>query len=78
MKKQFSTQIKTSSATTSSPWNKLHNTYKKAQSVVTSKRTCKEKVKLLKYEKSTKKLNPEGLSFPDNLMAVLGWSRAKA
>ena len=50
----------------------------KSRSLITTKPSCKEKVKLLKYEKSTKKLNPEGLSFPDNLMAVLGWRRAKA
>jgi len=106
--------MKTSSATTSSSRNKLHNTYRKRQSVVpsnlqkkakapdthidkqrlvntpkmtckgfgrkviTSKTSCKEKVKLLKYEKSAKKVNPYGLDFPDNFMAIMGWRRTNA
>lgn len=50
-----------------------------------SKRTCKEKPsnlqkksKGIEYEMSANKLNPEGLDFPDNFMAVMGWRRAKA
>jgi len=64
--------------------NMNHNTYRKAQSVVMSKRTCKEKpsnlqkkAKGIEYEMSAKKLNPEGLDFPDNFMAVMGWRRVK-
>ena len=62
-----------------------HNTYRKAQSVVMSKRTCKEKPsnlqkksKGIEYEMSANKLNPEGLDFPDNFMAVMGWRRTNA
>ena len=64
--------------------NMKHNTYRKAQSVVMSKRTCKEKPsnlqkksKGIEYEMSANKLNPEGLDFPDNFMAVMGWRRVK-
>jgi len=88
--------------------NMNHNTYRKAQSVVMSKRTCKEKPsnlqnkskplathidkrrsvittfpickekrENLKYEKSAKKVSPDGLDFPDNFMAVMGWRRVK-
>jgi hypothetical protein len=65
--------------------NMKHNTYRKAQSVVMSKRTCKEKPsnlqkksKGIEYEMSANKLNPEGLDFPDNFMAVMGWRRTNA
>jgi len=44
----------------------------------TSKPSCKEKVKLLKYEKSAKKVSPDGLDFPDNFMAIMGWRRKNA
>ena len=64
---------------------KLHNTYKKKQSIVMSKKTCKEKPsklqkksKSIEYEMSATKLNQEGLDFPDNFMAVMGWERTKA
>jgi len=65
--------------------NMKHNTYRKAQSVVMSKRTCKEKPsnlqkksKGIEYEMSANKLNPEGLDFPDNFMAIMGWRRTNA
>jgi len=38
---------------------------------------CKEKRENLKYEKSAKKVSPDGLDFPDNFMAIMGWRRVK-
>jgi len=39
---------------------------------------CKEKRENLKYEKSAKKVSPDGLDFPDNFMAIMGWRRTNA
>jgi hypothetical protein len=50
----------------------------KRRLLITSKPSCKGKVKLLKYEKSAKKVNPYGLDFPDNFMAIMGWRRTNA
>lgn len=47
----------------------------KRRSVITTFPICKEKRRKLKYEKSATKLNPKGLDFPDNFMAVMGWRR---
>jgi hypothetical protein len=49
----------------------------KRSSVITTFPICKEKRQNLKYEKSATKLNPDGLDFPDNFMAVMGWRRVK-
>lgn len=57
---------------------KPHNTYRKLRSLITTKSSCKGKVKLLKYEKSAKKVSPDGLDFPDNFMAIMGWRRTNA
>jgi len=49
----------------------------KRRSVITTFPICKEKREKLKYEKSAKKVNPYGLDFPDNFMAIMGWRRVK-
>jgi len=49
----------------------------KRRSVITTFPICKEKRENLKYEKSAKKVNPYGLDFPDNFMAIMGWRRVK-
>lgn len=49
----------------------------KRRSVITTFPLCKEKRKKLRYEKTETKLNPDGLDFPDNFMAVMGWRRVK-
>ena len=48
------------------------------RSVNTSKLACNGFAqKGITYEMSASKLNPEGLGFPDNFMAIMGWSRVK-
>ena len=49
----------------------------KRRSVITTFPICKEKRKKLRYEKTATKLNPDGLDFPDNFMAIMGWRRVK-
>lgn len=49
----------------------------KRRSLITNEPSCKEKRGKLRYEKTETKLNPEGLGFPDNFMAVMGWRRVK-
>ena len=49
----------------------------KRRSVITTFPVCKEKRQNLKYEKSAKKVSPDGLDFPDNFMAIMGWRRVK-
>jgi len=49
----------------------------KSRSVITTFPICKEKRENLKYEKSAKKVSPDGLDFPDNFMAIMGWRRVK-
>ena len=49
----------------------------KRRSVITTFPICKEKREKLRYEKTATKLNPDGLDFPDNFMAIMGWRRVK-
>jgi hypothetical protein len=49
----------------------------KRRSLITTFPICKEKRRKLKYEKSAKKVSPDGLDFPDNFMAIMGWRRVK-
>jgi len=49
----------------------------KRRSVIKTFPICKEKREKLRYEKTATKLNPDGLDFPDNFMAIMGWRRVK-
>jgi hypothetical protein len=49
----------------------------KRRSLITTFPICKEKRQKLRYEKTETKLDPVGLDFPDNFMAVMGWRRVK-
>lgn len=54
-----------------------HNTYRKRPTCKEKPSKLQKKPKGIEYEMSATKLNPEGLDFPDNFMAVMGWRRVK-